>query len=89
MLHAAEVETLNAVRAQLVTNQQTYLQVLENSRSSWNGQREMLENDLNEKCRRCAELEKQVELLQQHIVNINVRLAEEISLRLFNFVLKF
>ena len=89
MLHAAEVETLNAVRAQLVTNQQTYLQDLENSRSSWNGQREMLENDLNEKCRRCAELEKQVELLQQHIVNINVRLAEEISLRLFNFVLKF
>ena len=49
MLHAAEVETLNAVRAQLVTNQQTYLQDLENSRSSWNGQREMLENDLNEK----------------------------------------
>ena len=89
MLHAAEVETLNAVRAQLVTNQQTYLQDLENSRSSWNGQREMLENDLNEKCRRCSELEKQVESLQQHIVNINVRLAEEISLRLFNFVLKF
>ena len=49
----------------------------------------MLENDLNEKCRRCSELEKQVESLQQHIVNINVRLAEEISLRLFNCVLKF
>ena len=100
MLHAADVETLNAVRAQiesdraqLGTIQQTLARVeqeLENSRSSWNGQREMLEKDLAEKSRRCAELDKQVDLMQQQIVNISARMAAatrvaEISFRLVNF----
>ena len=72
MLHAADVETLNAVRAQLVTNQQNFQQDLENNLSSWNGQREMLENDLNEKSRRCAELDIQLEQVRRQLTDAEV-----------------
>lgn len=104
MQHAADVETLNAARAQLELDrtqlgavQQTLARVeqeLENGRSSWNGQREMLEKEVAEKSRRCAELDKQVDLMQQQIVTLSARMAaatrvQEINNRLVVFVSSF
>ncbi|XP_057373674.1 nucleoprotein TPR-like [Daphnia carinata] len=85
MQHAADVEQLNAVRerveqsrSQLALLQQTSARLeaeLATGRSSWQAQKEMLEKEASEKARRCSDLDKQVDVMQQQIVTLSSRMA--------------
>ncbi|KAI9556759.1 Nucleoprotein TPR [Daphnia sinensis] len=96
MQHAADVEQLNAVReqveqsrTQLALLQQTSARLeaeLASGRSSWQAQKEMLEKEASEKARRCSDLDKQVDVMQQQIVTLSSRMAaatrcQEIAVR--------
>lgn len=83
--HAGDVEQLNAVR-EAAEAARTRLVMLENSlarteeelalaRTSWDEQRRNLESDAADKGRRCAELDKQVDLMEQQIVTLSARMA--------------
>lgn len=97
MQHAADVEQLNSVReqfeqtlSQLAVLQQTSARLeteLASGRTSWETQKEMLEKEASEKARRCSDLDKQVDLMQQQIVTLSTRMAaatrcQEIAVRL-------
>ena len=84
MQHAADVEQLNSVRQQL---EQIRLQLtadeekmcrleqeLTSGRSCWNDQKEILVKETAEKTVRCAELDKQVDIMQQQIVTLSTRM---------------
>ena len=95
--HASDVEQLNSVReasevvrSRLAGLEDSFARVQEeltNSRSSWDEQRSRLESaDAAEKGRRCAELDRQVDLMQEQIVTLSARMAaatrvHEISIR--------
>jgi nucleoprotein TPR len=96
MQHAADVEQLNVVREQfertrseLAVLQQTSARLeteLASGRVSWEAQKEMLEKEASEKARRCCDLDKQVDLMQQQIVTLSTRMAaatrcQEIAVR--------
>lgn len=96
MQHAADVEQLNAVReqveqsrSQLSLLQQTSARLeaeLASGRTSWQAQKEMLEKEASEKARRCSDLDKQVDVMQQQIVTLSSRMAaatrcQEIAVR--------
>lgn len=97
MQHAADVEQLNVVREQLEQShsqlsvlQQTLARVeteLTTGRTSWDAQKEMLEKEASEKARRCAELDKQVDVMQQQIVTLSSRMAA--ATRLSEIALRF
>lgn len=94
--HAADVEQLNTVRehmeqsrAQIASLQHNLVRLeteLSNGRSSWESQKGMLEKEANEKAKRCTELDKQVDVMQQQIVTLSTRMAaatrvQEIAVR--------
>ncbi|XP_032788122.2 nucleoprotein TPR isoform X2 [Daphnia magna] len=96
MQHAADVEQLNAIReqveqsrSQLSLLQQTSARLeaeLASGRTSWQAQKEMLEKEASEKARRCSDLDKQVDVMQQQIVTLSSRMAaatrcQEIAVR--------
>lgn len=84
MQHAADVEQLNVVReqmeqsrAQLASDEEKIArleQELVSARTSWNGQKEMLTKESAEKTARCAELDKEVDIMQQQIVTLSTRM---------------
>lgn len=96
MQHASDVETLNAIREQ-IEQSRSKIAILEQTlarsetelvtgRTSWEAQKELLEKEASEKARRCAELDKQVDVMQQQIVTLSSRMAaatrlSEIALR--------
>ena len=85
MQHAADVEQLNSIRELLEERkdrlgflQQTVARLeeeLSSARSSWHAQKEMLEKEATEKSKRCAELDKEVDIMQQQIVTLSTRMA--------------
>lgn len=59
---------------------------LSTGKQSWESQRTMLEQEASEKARRCAELDKQLDITQQQLVALSSRLAatthvQEIAVR--------
>ena len=84
MQHAADVEQLNVVReqmeqgrAKLASDEEKIArleQELVSARTSWITQKEMLAKESAEKTLRCAELDKEVDIMQQQIVTLSTRM---------------
>ena len=93
---AADVEKLNStreaaeqIRSRLAVVEQTLAgaeEELSKGRQSWDTQRVMLEQEAADKARRCAELDKQLDITQQQLVELSARMAatthvQEIAVR--------